>query len=97
VLLMCSVVKLFTKSAPGTGDDVLVTATPREFVPAACWMAAFFATLWLAGALVAVPLFTAVYLWCASRDSLMLSGGYAVALWAFVYGLFDRVLRVPLP
>ena len=60
-------------------------------------MAAFFVLLWLLGALIAVPLFAVVYLLTAARQSLLLSGVYALACWLFVYGLFDRALRVPLP
>ncbi len=78
-------------------DDVLSTASRRELLTAGAWMAAFFVTLRLAGALVAVPLFTLVYLLASSRESLMLSGAYALGLWLFVYGLFDRLLQVPLP
>jgi hypothetical protein len=49
------------------------------------------------GALVAVPLFALVYLLVAARGSLVLAGTYALASWLFIYGLFDRALRVPLP
>ena len=53
--------------------------------------------LWLLGALVTVPLFALVYLLAASRESPVLAGTYALASWVFVYGLFDRVLHIPLP
>jgi putative tricarboxylic transport membrane protein len=78
-------------------DNVLSTASRRELLTAGAWMAAFFVTLRLAGALVAVPLFTLVYLLVSSRESLILSGSYALGLWLFVYGLFDRLLNVRLP
>jgi len=38
-----------------------------------------------------------VYLVAAARGSWVLAGTYALASWLFIYGLFDRALRVPLP
>ncbi len=52
---------------------------------------------WLLGALVTVPLFAVVYLLAVSRQSPVLAGSYALVSWMFVYGLFDRVLHIPLP
>jgi hypothetical protein len=60
-------------------------------------MAAFFVSLWVLGTLITVPLFAVVYLMVAARSSPVLAGVYALASWAFVYGLFGRVLRLPLP
>ena len=82
-----------------TGDvpDVFATASRTEWLAAVAWMAAFFLMLWLLGALVAVPLFALVYLLAVSRQSATMAGVYALACWAFVYGLFDRLLRIPLP
>jgi hypothetical protein len=77
--------------------DVLATASRAQWISATGWMAAFFVTLWLLGALVAVPLFALAYLLVVSRRSPVLAGGYALVSWLFVYGLFDRALNVPLP
>ena len=77
--------------------DVFATATRREWLSAIGWMAAFFLTFWLLGALIAVPLFALVYLLAVPRSSPVLAGVYALASWAFVYGLFGRLLRLPLP
>jgi TctA family transporter len=77
--------------------DVFATASRTEWLSALAWMAAFFLLLWLVGALVAVPLFAALYLLAAARGSIVLAGTYALASWLFIYGLFDRALRVPLP
>ncbi|HEY6360121.1 MAG TPA: tripartite tricarboxylate transporter permease [Vicinamibacterales bacterium] len=77
--------------------EVLVTAGRAEWLPALGWMAAFFLMLWLLGALITVPLFTLVYLLLASRESPLLAGACALASWVFIYGLFDRLLRIPLP
>lgn len=77
--------------------DVFATATTTEWMHAIGWMAAFFLLLWLLGALVAVPLFAVVYLFVVSRASVVLMAAYALVSWAFVYGLFIRLLHIPLP
>jgi len=77
--------------------DVFATASRAEWVAAVGWMAAFFLMFWLLGALVTVPLFAVMYLLAVARQSLVLAGSYALVSWMFVYGLFDRVLHVPLP
>jgi hypothetical protein len=82
---------------PDDLPDVFATATRGEWLSAIGWMAAFFLMLWLAGALIAVPLFAIVYLLAVSRSSPVLATVYALASWAFVYGLFGRLLRLPLP
>jgi hypothetical protein len=76
---------------------VFATATRREWLSALAWMASFFVALWLLGALITVPLFAIVYLLVVPRSSPVLAGVYALASWAFVYGLFGRLLRLPLP
>ena len=88
-----------THDALEVGDlpDVFATASRAEWLTALAWMATFFLLLWLVGALVAVPLFAVAYLLAAARGSLVLAGTYALASWLFIYGLFDRALRVPLP
>jgi hypothetical protein len=77
--------------------DVFATATRREWIAAVGWMASFFLALWLLGALITVPVFAVVYLLAVPRSSPVLAGVYALASWAFVYGLFGRLLRLPLP
>jgi Tripartite tricarboxylate transporter TctB family len=77
--------------------DVFATASRRQWVSAFGSMAAFFVMLWLLGVLVTVPLFAVIYLLVASRESPVLACSYALGCWAFVYGLFDQLLHVPLP
>jgi putative tricarboxylic transport membrane protein len=87
-------------SGPGEIDDVsdvFATASRREWLSAIGWMAAFFLMFWLLGALIAVPLFAVIYLRAVSGSSPAVAGLYALASWAFVYGLFGRLLRLPLP
>ena len=107
LLLVLALLKLgrgMMPGPPGTappedeeGVDMLVTAGRAEWLPAIGWMAAFFVMLWVLGALITVPLFTLVYLLAASRESPALAGACALASWVFVYGLFDRLLNIPLP
>ena len=77
--------------------DVLATASRGEWTEAVTWMAGFFLMFWLLGALVTVPLFAVAYLLTVARQSPVLVGTYALLSWMFVYGLFDRVLHIPLP
>ena len=103
-LALVKLVRGFMPASAGTvprddadGVEVLVTAGRAEWLPAIGWMAAFFLMLWMLGALLTVPLFTLLYLLGASRESPVLAGACALASWVFVYGLFDRLLRIPLP
>jgi hypothetical protein len=84
-------------AAEAQSADVLIRASMADWRGALGWMGAFFALLWLVGALVTVPLFALVYLTLVPRRSLALAGTYALVSWAFVYGVFDRLLHVPLP
>ena len=85
------------QSAPTDLPDVFVTASRSDWAAAVGWMASFFLMLWLLGALVTVPLFAVAYLLIVARRSPVLAGTYAFVSWMFVYGLFDRVLHIPLP
>jgi TctA family transporter len=101
LLLVLALIKLVSRDrrVPVNEElpDPIAVASRAEWLQAVAWLAAFFILLWFAGALIAVPLFTVAYLLAASRASPALAGGYALASWAFVYGLFDRLLRIPLP
>jgi len=112
LLLLCALLKLLTHvgrvpraaeaMASGPADsvdvpDVFATASRVEWLSATAWMTAFFVLLWLVGALIAVPLFAVAYLMAVARQRIVPAGVYALASWLFVYGLFDRALRIPLP
>jgi hypothetical protein len=85
------------KAAEAELIDVFTTASRAEWLSALGWMAAFFVMLWLLGALVTVPLFALVYLLVVSGESLVLAASCAFVCWVFIYGLFDRLLHIPLP
>ena len=78
-------------------EDVFAAASRSEWAASLGWMSAFFLLLWVLGASVAIPAFATAYLLVASRESPVVAIGYAFVCWLFVYGLFDRVLHIPLP
>jgi hypothetical protein len=77
--------------------DVFATASFAEWRSAVGWTALYFAMLWFLGALVSVPAFAVIYLLVASRESVKMAAIYAFFSWLFIYGLFDRLLHLPLP
>jgi hypothetical protein len=78
-------------------EDVFATATFPEWRSAVGWTALYFVMLWFLGALVSVPAFAILYLLVASRESVKMAVIYAFCCWLFIYGLFDRLLHLPLP
>ncbi|MDI7261156.1 MAG: tripartite tricarboxylate transporter permease [Thermodesulfobacteriota bacterium] len=74
-------------------SDVVNRRTAGIFV----WIIGYFFAIWLLGFSIAAPLCTFIQLKIGAREkwfiTLILSG----AAWAFTYGVFDRLLRVPFP
>jgi hypothetical protein len=68
----------------------------RRTLAATGWIAAFLVAVWALGFLVAIPLGSLAYLRLAG-ERWPLSAAISAGSWAFVYGLFDRLLHVPLP
>ncbi len=68
----------------------------RRSLQIAGWIGGMFVAVLLLGFLVAVPLGAFAYLRSA-RERWIPSVAIAALCWAFVYGIFDRVLHVPLP
>jgi hypothetical protein len=69
----------------------------RRTLLAVAWMIGFFAAIVLLGFLVAVPLFVFLYLKLQGREGWGMSLGFCAAVWAFFYGIFDRLLHLPFP
>ncbi len=68
-----------------------------ELGPAAhfiAWLLGIVAVTFIAGQLVALPLFMALYLLVWGRCKWWFALGYGVAGWAFLYVMFDRVIAV---
>lgn len=61
------------------------------------WLAAFFALILLVGFLWAVPLFVLLYLRIAGKESWRLTLALTLIAWAFMEGLFHRLLHLPFP
>jgi len=53
--------------------------------------------VYLLGFLVAIPISAAAYLRFAARESWVTSGAVAGVCWLLVFGIFDRLLHLPLP
>jgi hypothetical protein len=85
---------------PADPDDD-PTLTPEErrrrTSAIALWILGIFAAVYLLGFLVAIPISAAAYLRFAARESWALSAGIAAVCWALVFGVFDRLLHLPLP
>lgn len=78
-------------------EDIFATAPSPVWRQAIGWMAAFFVMVWVFGMMITVPLFALVYLTVAGREKPLVAIIYALVSWIFVFGLFDRVLNIPLP
>jgi uncharacterized membrane protein YedE/YeeE len=69
----------------------------RRTIAIAVWILGIFAAVYLLGFLVAIPISAAAYLRFAARESWAMSAGIAALCWALVFGVFDRLLHLPLP
>ena len=78
-------------------EDVPPRVALLRTAGAAGWMAGFFAAIALAGFTLAVPLFVFLYLKLQGRESWVFSFVFSAAVWAFFYGLFEKLLSVPFP
>jgi hypothetical protein len=77
--------------------DVPEREVVRRSAMAAAWIVGFFATIVLFGFAVAVPLFVFLYLRLQANEGWIFSAVFTAAVWAFFYGLFDRLLHLPFP
>lgn len=79
--------------------DVALTTGERTRRTAVigAWFLGIFAAVYLLGFLVAIPIAAVAYLRFGARESWVTSVGVAALCWALVFGVFDRLLHVPLP
>ncbi|MGH2450315.1 MAG: tripartite tricarboxylate transporter TctB family protein [Candidatus Limnocylindria bacterium] len=84
-------------SAPATDSELPPEVRTRRMLEIAGWIAGLVAGLALLGFLVTIPLVSFLYLRLGAREGWLMSAAIAAGSWAFVYGLFDRALHVPLP
>ncbi len=83
-------------------DFTLADDVPREIALrrtgiAAAWIIGFLAAIVLLGFPLAVPLFVLLYLVIQGGERWIFSVIFSAAVWAFFYGLFDRLLHLPFP
>jgi len=77
--------------------DVPEREVVRRSAAAAAWIVGFFAAIVLFGFAVAVPLFVFLYLKLQANEGWIFSAALTAGVWAFFYGLFDRLLHLPFP
>jgi hypothetical protein len=85
---------------PATADDpgaLSPAERTRRTAETAGWILGIFAAVYLLGFQIAVPLAALAYLRAMAREGWLLSAIVAALCWALVFGIFDRVLHVPLP
>jgi hypothetical protein len=84
---------------PDPDDDPTLTPDEqtRRTAEIAAWFLGIFAAVYLLGFLVAIPLSAIAYLRFAAHESWVTSVAVAGVCWALVFGVFDRLLHVPLP
>jgi TctA family transporter len=61
------------------------------------WIIGLFATIWLIGFVISVPLFVFLYLILQAREKLWVGLVYSVVMLVFIIGVFHMVLSVPWP
>jgi hypothetical protein len=80
------------------GDPMLTPAARvRRTGEIAVWIFGIFVAVYLLGFLVAIPVSAIAYLRFAARESWVTSVAVAGVCWALVFGVFDRLLHLPLP
>jgi hypothetical protein len=83
---------------PSDDSEVLTTAErTRRTAEIAAWIGGIFLAIYLLGFQIAVPLGAIAYLRVMAREGWVTSAIVAALCWGLVFGIFDRVLHVPLP
>jgi hypothetical protein len=80
----------------GVLSDLPGSERVRRSLEVVGWIVGFVGAVWALGFLAAIPLASFLYLRRA-REGWAESALIPAATWAFMYGLFDRALHVPLP
>jgi hypothetical protein len=80
------------------GEEVIAPEErTRRTATIALWILGIFVAVYLLGFLVAIPVSAVAYLRFAARESWVTSVAVAGVCWALVFGVFDRLLHLPLP
>jgi MFS family permease len=78
-------------------QSVPVAVVVKRAVNSFGWVLGLFATIWIIGFVVAVPLFIFLYLTFQAREKLWISSAYCVGMLAFIVGVFHLILNAPWP
>ncbi|HEV8536913.1 MAG TPA: tripartite tricarboxylate transporter TctB family protein [Candidatus Limnocylindria bacterium] len=84
------------QSAPDR-DSLAPAERTRRTLEIAAWIVGIFAAVYLVGFQIAVPVTAVAYMRLAAREGWLASGIVALLCWGLVFGVFDRLLHVPLP
>ena len=83
---------------PRDENEPLTTAErTRRTAQIAAWIAGIFLAIYLVGFQIAVPIAAVAYLRVMAREGWATSAIVAALCWGLVFGIFDRVLHIPLP
>lgn len=101
LLVVISLGSRGTAVAPVADADAELAMAPEErrrrTAEIGAWFLGIFVAVYLLGFLVAIPIAALAYLRFAARESWSTSVAIAAVCWALVFGVFDRLLHVPLP
>lgn len=78
-------------------DEIEAEVERRRTIAIAAWIVFFFLAIWLLGFPLGAPVATFLYLWLGARERLPVAVVLAAVAWAFIYGVFDRLIHVPFP
>jgi putative tricarboxylic transport membrane protein len=82
---------------PNAGQELPAHIVNRRTAGIFGWIVGYFVAIWLLGFSFGVPLCTFMQLKIGYREKWIISLILTVFSWAFIYGLFDRVLHTPFP
>jgi hypothetical protein len=101
LLVVISLSARRTTVVPAADADADAPLAPEERLrrtaEIGAWFLGIFAAVYLLGFLVAIPVAALAYLRFAAREGWLTSTAIAALCWALVFGVFDRLLHVPLP
>jgi putative tricarboxylic transport membrane protein len=81
----------------GDGIEIPRDVVNRRTLNIGLWIIGYFIGIWLLGFSIGIPLSAFLHLKWGSREKWPISIVMTVFAWAFIYGIFDRVLHVPFP
>ena len=84
-----------TAHIPEAETDLPPKVVNRRTLGILGWILGYFGAIWFFGISIGGPLCTFIHLKFAAREKWLLTLILMASVWVFIYGLFDRALRVP--